>query len=352
MESITVGIDLAKQVFSVCVMDSRGRVTQRHELKREALRTWLMQLPAGSVVAMEACSGAHYWGRYCEQQGLVPRLMAAQFVKPFRKNSAIKNDRQDAEAIATAARQGNMRFISVKTEDQQARLSWHRVREGYKKDALAVMNRIRGLLSEFGIVIGQSAIALRRALADLEAMQLPPEFVQLVRLQQRYWEAIAACQEACDVRIKEHAEQDERCERIRGLTGVVPLTADAIVATLGNASDFKNGRQCAAWMGLTPSQFGTGGKVQLGKISCRGDSYLRTLLIQGARSSLQRAKLTPADKATAEQLWIVQLAARLPFGKVLVAIANKHARQMWAMLARNEAYDAEAWLKHPMVQRG
>ena len=352
MESITVGIDLAKQVFSVCVMDGRGRVTQRHELKREALRAWLMQLPAGTVVAMEACSGAHYWGRYCEQQGLLPRLMAAQFVKPFRKNSAIKNDRQDAEAIATAARQGNMRFVSIKTEDQQARLSWHRVREGYKKDALAVMNRIRGLLSEFGIVIGQSAVALRRALADLETMSLPPEFEQLVRLQQRYWEAIDACEAACAKKINDHAEHDERCQRIRGLTGVGPLTADAMVATLGNASDFKNGRQCAAWMGLTPSQFGTGGKVQLGKISCRGDSYLRTLLIQGARSSLQRAKLTPADKATAEQLWIVQLAARLPFGKVLVAIANKHVRQIWAMLARNEAYDAEAWLKHPMVQRG
>jgi transposase len=352
MESITVGIDLAKQVLSVCVMDDRGRVTQRRELKRDALRGWLLQLPAGTVVAMEACSGAHDWGRYCEQHGLVPRLMAAQFVKAYRKNSAVKNDRQDAEAIATAARQGNMRFISVKTVDQQARLSWHRVREGYKKDALAVTNRIRGLLAEFGIVIGQSDSALRRVLADLEAMQLPPEFVPLVRLQERYWEAIEACEAACTKRINEHAEQDERCQRIRGITGVGALTADAIVATLGNGHDFKNGRQCAAWMGLTPGQFGTGGKVQLGKISRRGDKYLRTLLIQGARSSVQRAKLTPADKATPEQLWIVQLAARMPFGKLLVAVANKHARQIWAMLARNEAYDAEAWLKHPMVQRG
>lgn len=352
MESITVGIDLAKQVFSVCVMDGRGRVIQRHELKREALRGWLLQLPAGTVVAMEACSGAHYWGRYCKQQGLVPRLMAAQFAKAYRKNSAIKNDRQDAEAIATAARQGNMRFISVKTVDQQARLSWHRVREGYKKDALAVMNRLRGLLAEFGVVIGQSAMALRRALADLEALQLPPEFVQLVRLQQRTWEAIEACEAACAKKIAERAEQDERCQRIRGITGVGALSADAIVATIGNGGDFKNGRQCAAWMGLTPGQHGTGGVTRLGKISRRGDNYLRTLLIQGARSSVQRAKLTPADKATPEQLWIVQLAARMPFGKLLVAIANKHVRQIWAMLARNEAYDAEAWLKHPMVQRG
>ena len=352
MRTITIGVDLAKQVFSVCAVDAAGRVQDRRELRREAFRQWLPSVPAGTIVAMEACSGAHHWARRCQASGLQPRLMAAQFVKPYPKNSAIKNDRQDAEAIATAARQGNMRFISVKTEDQRARLSWHRVREGYKKDALAVMNRIRGLLSEFGIVIGRSSIALRRALADMEAMQLPPEFVQLVRLQQRTWEAIEACEAACSKKIAERAEQDERCQRIRGITGVGALSADAIVATIGNGGDFKNGRQCAAWMGLTPSQFGTGGKVQLGKISCRGDSYLRTLLIQGARSSLQRAKLTPADKATAEQLWIVQLAARLPFGKVLVAIANKHARQMWAMLARNEAYDAEAWLKHPMVQRG
>lgn len=352
MESITVGIDLAKHVFSVCVMDSRGRVVQRHEMKREALREWLRQLPSGTVVAMEACSGAHEWGRYSEEQGLVPRLMAAQFVKAYRKNSAVKNDRQDAEAIATAARQGNMRFIRVKTVDQQARLSWHRVREGYKKDALAAMNRLRGLLAEFGLVIGQSAIALRRALATLDAMGLPPEFVELVRLQQQSWEAIEASEAVCSKKITAHAEQDERCQRIRGITGVGALSADAIVATLGNGSDFKNGRQCAAWMGLTPGQHGTGGVTRLGRISRRGDNYLRTLLIQGARSSVQRAKLTPADKATPEQLWIMQLAPRMPFGKLLVAIANKHARQIWAMLARSEAYDPDAWLKHPMVQRG
>jgi len=352
MESITVGIDLAKEVFSVCVVNAQGRVVQRRELKRDALPAWLRQLPPGTVVGMEACSGAHYWGRVCQSLGLVPRLMAAQFVKPFRKNGAVKNDRQDAEAIVTAVRQGNMRFVGIKTVEQQARLSWHRVREGYKKDALAVMNRMRGLLAEFGIVIGKSEAALRRALADLGAWDLPPEMVELLRRQQRYWGEIEADEKACAARIEAHAQQDERCVRIRRITGVGPITADAMVAAVGNAQEFANGRQYAAWMGLTPSQFGTGGRVTLGKISCRGDGYLRTLLIQGARSSLQRAKLTPADKATAEQLWIVQLAGRLPFGKVLVAIANKHARQIWAMLARGEAYDPEAWLKHPMVQRG
>lgn len=352
MESTTVGIDLAKQVFSVCVMNEKGHVTQRLELKRDSLADWLRQRPAGTVVAMEACSSAHHWACFCMQNGLVPRLMAAQFVKPFRKSRAIKNDRQDAEAIATAARQGNMRFVTVKTVAQQARLSWHRVRDGYKKDALAVTNRIRGLLAEFGVVISRSNLALRRALAELDALELPPELKELIRLQQQHWSQIEAQRKLCDERIQAHAEQDERCRRIRGLTGVGPLTADAIVASIGNAQDFKNGRQCAAWLGLTPSQHGTGGRVLLGRISCRGDGYLRSLLIQGARSSLQRAKITPEERQTPEQKWIVQLAIRLPFGKVLAAIANKHARQIWAMLARGEAYDPEAWLKHPMVQRG
>lgn len=352
MESITVGIDLAKQLFSVCVVDARGRVQLRKDLRREALLPWLAALPAGTVVAMEACSSAHHWARVCQSHGLAPRLMAAQFVTPFRKSAGVKNDRNDAEAIATAARQGNMRFVPVKNEDQQARLSWHRVREGYKTEALATSNRIRGLLAEFGIAIPKSDVALRRALADLDTSALPAPLVTLIRLQQQHWAAIEADLAACDTHIKAQAEQDDRCRRIRALVGVGPVTSDAIVATAGNAADFSNGRQFAAWIGLTPRQFGSGGKVVLGRISYRGDTYLRTLLIQGARSSVQRARLTPREKQTPEQQWIVQLSARLPFGKLLVAVANKHARQIWAMLARGEAYDAEAWLKHPMAQRG
>lgn len=352
MQSITVGIDLAKQLFSVCVVDAHGKVQLRKDLRREALVLWLAGLPADTVVAMEACSSAHHWARVCTSHGLVPRLMAAQFVTPFRKSAGVKNDRNDAEAIATAARQGNMRFVPVKDVDQQARLSWHRVREGYKTEALATTNRIRGLLAEFGIAIPKSDVALRRVLADLDAYTLPVALVRLIRLQQQHWTAIEEGLAVCDAHIKTQAEQDERCRRIRAMIGVGPITSDAIVATVGNGADFDNGRQCAAWMGLTPRQFGSGGKVVLGRISYRGDTYLRTLLIQGARSSVQRAKMTPVEKQTPEQQWILQLSARLPFGKLLVAIANKHARQIWAMLARGEAYDPEAWLKHPMVQRG
>lgn len=347
-DATTVGLDLAKQHFSVCILDAHGRIKSRHELKRPALAAFLQALPQHTVVAMEACSSAHYWGRLCLSFGLVPRLMAAQFVQPFRKSHTIKNDRNDAEAIATAARQGNMRFVPIKSEAQQARLSWHRAREGYKKERVAIMNRIRGLLAELGVTINRSAVALSRALARLDEYALPVMMVTLIRQQEQHWQVIQANMDACEKQIKIHADQDERCMRLRQLTGVGPLSADAIVATIGNGSEFTNGRQCAAWLGLTPRQHGTGGKVTLGNITRRGDTYLRTLLIQGARSSVQQARITPQEKLTYEQQWILQLGMRLPFGKVVVAIANKHARQIWAMLTRGEHYDSEAWQRHPM----
>ena len=352
MSTITMGVNLAKSVFSVCAVDGAGHVQRRQDLGREALALWLAQMPAGTVVAMEVCSGAHHWARRCLKVGLQPRLMAAQFVTPFRKSRTSKNDRNDAEAIATAARQGNMRFVPIKSLEQQARLAWHRVREGYKTEALAIGNRLRGLLAEFGIVIANSDVALQRALADLDQdTALPAELKELLRDLSAHWDQVRDRIAACDARIEAHAKADARCVRARAMIGIGPITADAVVASVGSARDFKNGRQLAAWLGLVPTQHSSGGHTRLGTISCRGDAYLRTLLIQGARSSLQRAKVVSAEKSTPEQIWIRQLACRLPFGKVLVAIANKHARQLWAMLAHEATYDADAWLQHPMVQR-
>lgn len=353
MSTITIGIDLAKQAFSACEMDAVGGVRQRKDFRRDAFSAWLPQVPAGTVVAMEACSGAHHWARRCQDYGLTPRLIAAQFVTPFRKCRTTKNDRNDAEAIATAARQGNMRFVPVKTLDQQARLAWHRVREGYKTECLAISNRLRGLLAEFGIVVAQSDHALWRVLADLSSVSptLPTMLLELLDDLSGHWQQVRERLAACDARIAAHARADERCARLRAIIGVGPLTADALVATVGTANEFKNGREMAAWLGLTPTQHSSGGHTRLGGISNRGDSYLRTLLIQGARSSLQRANAVTREKATPEQLWIQRLSTRLPFGKLLVAIANKHARQLWAMLARGETYDADAWAKHPMAQR-
>lgn len=352
MNTITIGVDLAKNVFSVCEVDGAGHVLRRQDLKRDAFAVWLAQLTPGTVVAMEACSGAHHWARRCLAYGLQPRIIAAQFVTPFRKSSRSKNDRADAEAIATAARQGNMRFVPVKDIDQQVRLSWHRVCEGYKTESLAIGNRIRGLLAEFGVIVAQSDLALRRLLADLDAqIGLPAEFKELLRDLTDHWKQLRVCLDACDARIETHARDDERCVRLRAIVGIGPITADATVATVGNAHEFKQGRQMSAWLGLVPTQHSSGGHARLGEISCRGDVYLRTLLIQGARSSLQRAKAVATEKATPEQLWIRTLDGRMPFGKVIVAIANKHARQIWAMLTHAVDYDPHARLNHPMHQQ-
>jgi transposase len=352
MHPTTVGVDLAKYTFSVCQVDRQGSVLNRRDLRREAFVSWLAQLPPETIVAMEACSGAHYWARYCRELGLQPRLMAAQFVTPFRKSARSKNDRNDAEAIATAARQGNMRFVSIKTVNQQARLSWHRVREGYKHEYVEVMNRLRGLLAEFGVVITRSPSALRRALpAVLERPDLPDTLLCAIRDLMEHWQQLQERIRTCDQRIEAHAQADVRCGRVRALTGIGALTSDAVVATVGNGSDFKNGRQMAAWLGVVPRQHSSGGREQLGCITRTGNTYLRTLLIQGARSSVLRAARVPADKATPEQIWINQLATRMPFGKLLTAVANKHARQLWAMLAHEENYDPHAASRHPMAQR-
>lgn len=228
--------------------------------------------------------------------------MAAQFVAPFRKSRTAKNDRNDAEAIVTAARQGNMRFVPVKTIEQQVRLSWHRVREGYKAEALAASNRLRGLLAEFGVVLPQSDAALRRTLADLDVLGLPSALVELLHDADAHWQQLQARIACADRRIQAHAKADVRCERLRVLIGVGPLTADAVVATVGSAQDFKNGRQFSAWLGMVPMQHSSGGRQRLGRISCRGDSYLRTLLIQGARRRLRRRGVAEtSDGAAAGQ---------------------------------------------------
>ena len=257
--------------------------------------------------------------------------MPPSYVKPYVKRQ--KNDAADAEAICEAVSRPTMRFVPVKTIEQQARLALHRVREGDKTEHLAVGNRLRGLLAEFGIIVAQSDAALARTLADLDALPLPAAIVPVLAELTTHWHALRERIRAGDARIAAMARSDARCRRLQAMTGVGPLTADALVATIGDGRDFKNGRQLAAWLGLTPAQHSTGGKARLGSITCRGDGYLRTLLIQGARSSVQRARAVSHEMATPEQRWIQSLDPRMPFGKVLVAIANKHARQAWAMLA-------------------
>lgn len=347
MNTTTVGVDLAKHVFAVCEGDGRGHGGRSSVLKNGEFLKWLQSLPAGTVVAMEACSAAHCWGRTMRALGLEPRLMAAEFVRPYRKNQRVKNDNRDAEAVLTALHAPGMRFVTVKTEEQQQRLAWHRLREGWKAERTALFNRIRGLLAEFGVVVEVGAAKIRRKLAELEGDGAYPETVRLMAQSVREQVAVLDKRLAeCERQIARQSRSDPVVSRLRSRPGIGPLTADALAATVGDASQFKNGRQFAASLGITPRQHGSGGKTHLGAITRRGDSYLRSLLVQGGRCVLQaalRLHKNKPDTLNRLQLWIVKLHDRVGYHKAAVAIANKHARQVWAMLARGEAYNADAY---------
>jgi transposase len=296
------------------------------------------------VFGLEACGAAHHWARWLTGHGHAPRLMAAEFVKPFRKSRAAKNDRNDAEAVLTAVRQPHMRFVAVKSIDQQACLSWHRMRQGWSEERTALINRLRGLLGEFGVWRGRSAEVLTRALPVLEHDEALPLLVR--RLLSEARPHLARLDEAiagCEVEIKNHIKGNEVAKRLTAITGVGALTAAATLATVTDARDFKNGRQFAAWQGVVPRQDSSGGKTRLGDITKRGDTYLRGLLTQGARSALQAALTKQPLRRTRLQSWIVQLHARVGYHRTLVAIANKHARMIWAILAKGEDYDPDAW---------
>ena len=342
----TVGIDLAKDVIAVCVLDVHGAVIERRVLSRDAFERWAEQLP-GSNIAMEACGSAHHWGRWFAARGHTARLIAAEFVVPFRKGG--KNDTADAEAIAIAARQPTMRFVPIKTIDQQAILAWHSVREGWKEERTALLNRLRGLLAEYGVVVGRSANRFLAVLPKLTEDTRLPDPVRALLLEAReQFAALHARLARCDAQIAVHARNSPAAQRASELLGVGPVTSSALAATVPDAKVFKSGRQFSAWLGLTPRQHSSGGRTRLGRISLRGNVYLRTLLIQGARSTLQSAINAEPLRASRLQRWIIELYGRKGYHKTLIAIANKHARILWAMLAKDERYDAAAWQRHLM----
>jgi transposase len=342
----TVGIDLAKDVIAVCVLDVHGAAIERRVLRRDAFERWAEQLPASNV-AMEACGSAHHWGRWFAARGHTARLIAAEFVVPFRKGG--KNDTADAEAVAIAARQPTMRFVPIKTIDQQAILAWHSAREGWKEERTALLNRMRGLLAEYGVVIARSADRFLAALPKLSEDSRLPDPVRALLLEAReQFAALHARLARCDAQIAAHARNSPAAQRAAELLGVGPVTSSALVATVPDARVFRNGRQFGAWLGLTPRQHSSGGKTRLGRISLRGNVYLRTLLIQGARSTLQVAITAEPSRTNRLQRWILALYGRKGYYKTLIAIANKHARILWAILAKDERYDAAAWQRHPM----
>jgi len=339
----TIGIDLAKEVLAVCVMDITGAVVYSKVMKRDAFVSWAEQLSPSTVV-MEACGSAHHWGRWFAARGHTAKLIAAEFVQPFRKSTAAKNDRNDAEAIAIASRQPTMRYVAIKSVEQQSILAWHRMREGWKEERTALLNRLRGLLGEFGYWPSRSADKLIRALPVLsEDTQLPEEMRSILMQAQQQLSALHERLAHCDQAITRHVKSQPQAQRLQEITGIGTLTASAATATIVDATHYRNGRQFAAWLGLVPRQMSSGGKPKLGHISRRGDAYLRSLLVQGAKSTLQSALKQAPERATRMQRWIMEVYGRVGYHKTLVAIANKHARILWAMLAKDEPYDAQAW---------
>jgi transposase len=334
MQITTVGLDLAKSVFQIHGVDERGKAVLRKQLKRSEMVIFFANLPP-CLIGMEACASAHHWARKLMALGHEVRLMAPQFVKPYVKTN--KNDRNDAEAICEAVARPNMRFVPVKTPEQQTVLALHRARAGYVKARTAQANQMRGLLTEFGIILPEGIGQLYRRVPDILAdgdNALPGTMRALLRrllAQLRALDQQVAELKAEIVSWHLHNEDSRRLERIGGFG---PLTASALVATLGNAKSFKNGRQVAAWLGLVPRQDSSGGKTRLLGISKHGDVYLRTLLIHGARAVLRHLE----HRAHRTDDWLRRLLARRNKNVAAVALANKNARVAWALLAHQRDF--------------
>jgi transposase len=332
-----VGIDLAKRVFHVAGMDERGKIVLRKRLTREALLPLLAQL-APVLIGMEACGGAHYWARRLREHGHTVKLIAPQFVKPYVKSN--KNDPADAEAICEAVTRPTMRFVPIKEIEQQDLQALHRARERVVKARTALVNEIRGLLAEYGIVLPPSVTKFRNGfLATLEA-----ERAKLTALSQELFGQLYEEFGALEKRLAYYTAKLEAisaahpvCQRLETIPGIGPLTATAMIAAVSDVTHFQNGRQFAAWIGLVPRQHSTGGKPRLLGISKRGDVYLRTLLIHGARATLRWIGL----KTDRRSKWVRGLIDRRGKNKAAVALANKNARIAWVLLKTDAVYMAE-----------
>lgn len=335
MNITRMGIDLAKNVFQLHGVDQHEKVVCRKQLKRADVLEFFANKPP-MLIGIEACGGAHYWARMLTNLGHTVKAMAPQHVKAYVKSQ--KNDKRDAEAICEAVSRPTMRFISTKSEEQQDMQAIHRIRDRLVKSRTALANEIRGLLAEYGIVITHTGVpathrGLLQALEDADngltakmreiLFDLHEELNAIDIRIQRYLQ-----------KINQHCAQDERVQRIMNIEGLGPISASAIVTAVGDAKQFKSGRDMAAWVGLVPKQHSSGGKEKLGGISKRGDKYLRTLLIHGARSAM-RCSETKTDKRST---WINALIDRRNKNIATVAMANKNARIIWSILTRGEDY--------------
>lgn len=334
MAILTVGIDLAKNVFAVHGINEAGRAELvRPSVARDKLHELIAALPP-CVIGMEACSGAHHWARMFSASGHTVRLIAPKFVTPYRMTGRRgKNDAADAAAICEAVQRPHMRFVPVKNLAQQSQLMLHRARQGFVEQRTATLNRIRGLLSELGIVLPLKAAVVRRdAIARLEDLPgwantvIGDLLSEVSRLDERIGQY--------DQHIRTMARQSTEAQRLMQISGIGETTATALLSTIGNGRDFKCGRQLCAWLGLVPGQYSSGGKQRLGHITKAGDPYLRSLLVLGARAVLAAAK----NKSDPISRWANALAQRRGYWKAVVAIAAKNARMCWAVLSRGEDF--------------
>ena len=333
MRITTIGIDLAKVVFQIHGVDERGKMAVRKQLKRAEMSVYFANLEP-CLIGMEACGSAHHWARKLAGYGHTVKLMAPQFVKPYVKTN--KNDIADAEAICEAVSRPNMRFVAMKTVEQQAILSVHRARQGFVKARTAQGNQIRGLLSEFGIVIPQGIRSIMKQMPEiLEDAEngLPGTMRHLLERLTENLKEMGRQANELEAQIQLWHRENEASRKLADIPGLGAITASAIVATVGNVREFKSGRQLAAWMGLVPRQHSSGGKQNLLGISKRGDTYLRTLLIHGARSVIRFA-----EKKAEPESWLRKLMARRNKNVATVALANKNARIVWALLANDRTF--------------
>jgi transposase len=328
-----VGIDLAKTIFHLHGVDSHGNVIFRKKLTRAQVPLFLTNLPKCRV-AMEACGGSNYWAREIQKMGHEVKLIPAQFVKPFVKTN--KNDRVDAEAICEAAARPNMRFVPVKSVDQQDLQSLHRVRSRIIRTRTALVNEIRGLLHENGIVISKTIGQVRKKLPLIISATDPKFTSMFLEMLRGFYEELLWIDKRVsklDDQIRAIHAAHPVCRRLGEIPGIGPITATALVAS-SHPGEFTCGRQYSAWIGLVPKQHSTGGKERLLGISKRGDVYLRTLLIHGARSALRAIQ----NKNDLRSLWAKKLIERRGMNKAAVAFANKNARTVWAMLMTEKPY--------------
>ena len=338
MTILTVGIDLAKDVFAVHGMNEAGKAELvRPSVPRAKFHALIAALPP-CVIGMEACSGAHHWARRFAAHGHTVKLMAPKLVAPYRMSGKRgKNDAADAAATCEAVQRPNMHFVPIKTEEQQSRLMVHRARQGFVGARTACINRIRGLMSEFGVVLPLKAEVVRREarhhLEDLPGYAntvIGDLLSEVAHLDDRV--------KPYDTHIKAMAQDCTPAQQLMQLMGVGEVTATALVAMVGNAREFDSGRQMAAWLGLVPGQYSSGGKARLGRITKAGDAYLRSLLVMGARAVLNAAK----GKTDSLSRWACAVAQRRGYWRAVVAIAAKNARMAWAVLIKGESFKLPA----------